>query len=284
MRKITIPKPRNDSLPAQLLSLYEIFRNVSPSEELEFDLSRLIWISPFLILPISAYINDTKSKFIIDDFSKIKPYLDTINFPEGVDSVSSFRRMIQEDKNYIPISILKRESGADRERLESLFATMVYKTLGAVGGTQNAIYYPIGELITNIFEHSRQDTGFVFAQFYPRKEFLDTCIVDRGRGLRIAYQQDRKLHFSDEDAIIQAMSGTSIKDDRERGYGIRSSKKIVCQGLGGEFILLSGSAALVSVQGKERLVSLPDFNWQGVIVAYRIPVPKEPIDISPFVE
>ncbi len=35
---------------------------------------------------------------------------------------------------------------------------------------------------------------------------------------------------------------------------------------------------------KERVVSMPDFYWQGVIIAYRIPKPDGSIDISPYLE
>lgn len=58
----------------------------------------------------------------------------------------------------------------------------------------------------------------------------------------------------------------------------------MCEALGGEFTLISGSAALLASKDKERLVSLPNFNWQGVIIAYKIPRPKTSIDISPYLE
>lgn len=62
-------------------------------------------------------------------------------------------------------------------------------------------------------------------------------------------------------------------------------KKIICEVLnGGGFILMSGSAGLVVQGQKDRLVSFPKFYWQGVIVAYRIPKPAGPLDISPFLE
>lgn len=161
---------------------------------------------------------------------------------------------------------------------------MVYKIIGSVPGVQNAVYYPISELMANIFEHSLQDFGFIFGQFYPKKNYLDICIVDCGRGLKMTYRQERGLEVSDEEAIIEAMKGCSTKPDKERGYGLRTSKGVVCECLGGEFILISGSAALISRQKSERLVSLPKFYWQGVIVSYRMPKPKSPVDISSYLE
>jgi len=285
MRKIIVPKPQNDSLLAQLGSLYKTFINTKNKEDLEFDLSLLNWVCPLLVLPISAYINNTRSGYTINQPDKIKTYLKTINFPNGIDSISSFQREIQKHKSYIPISILKKEQGAQRERLEALFAEKIYKTLGNVSGAQNAVCYPIAELVTNIFEHSKKDTGFVFGQFYPTKNYLDICIIDCGRGFVATYGEEKGLKLSDIDAIAEVMKGNSVKSEKERGYGIWTSKKIICDLLnGGGFIMVSGSAGFVSENKKETLVSFPNFYWQGVIIAYRIPKPTGPLDISRFIE
>src|SRR4030042_1420887 len=157
MDKIVIPKPKNDSLLAQLGSLYYAFVNTKNKNNLEFDLSLLDWVCPLLILPLSAYINNTGNKYKINPSDKIRTYLEITSFPRGIDSISSFQRKIQEHKTYIPISVLKKEKGTQRERLEALFAEKIYKILGNIAGVQNAVYYPIAELVTNIFEHSKKD-------------------------------------------------------------------------------------------------------------------------------
>jgi anti-sigma regulatory factor (Ser/Thr protein kinase) len=284
MKKIVVPRPKNDSLLAQLGSLYKTFVNVKPRESLSFDLSFLDWTCPLLILPISAHINDTQSSCEIGN-SPIKSYLEKVSFPKGVDSISLFQQRIQKHKSFIPISVLKKESGVSRERLEALFSEKIYETLGNVSGAQNAVCYPIAELVTNIFEHSKEDRGFIFGQFYPNKKYLDICIIDRGRGFATAYKEEKGLNLSDGKAISEAMKGNSVKLEKERGYGIWTSKKIICDVLkGGGFILISGSEGLV-VQGKEeKLVSFPKFYWQGSIIAYRIPKPLGMLDISSFLE
>jgi len=181
--------------------------------------------------------------------------------------------------------VLTRGGGVDRERLEALFSEKIYETLGSISGAQNAVCYPIAELATNIFEHSKKDLGFIFGQFYPKKDYLDICIVDCGRGFARAYKEEKELDLTDEKALIEAMEGNSVKKDKERGYGIRTSKNVVCNALkGGGFILISGSCALVSVGQRERLVSLPNFYWKGSIIAYRIPKPTGPIDIYQYLE
>lgn len=90
--------------------------------------------------------------------------------------------------------------------------------------------------------------------------------------------------MSDEDAIIEALKGNSTKSNRERGYGLRTSKNVVCKALDGGFILISGSAALVSNNKKENILTLPDFYWKGVIIAYRIPKPLSAVNIYEYIE
>lgn len=284
MKRIIIPKPKNDSLLAQLESLYNTFKDVKPKNNLIFDLSLINWACPLLILPISAYVNNTKNKCEIRN-SPIKSYLEKIVFPEGVDSISSFQQKIQSRKNFIPISALRKGAVTSRERLESLFSEKIYETLGNVSGARNAVCYPIAELVTNIFEHSKKDTGFIFSQFYPTKNYLDICIVDCGRGFAKTYREEKGLNLSDSKAISEAMKGNSVKPEKERGYGIWTSKKIICEVLnGGGFILISGSAGLIAQKYEEKLASLPKFYWQGTIIAYRIPKPSGALDISPFLE
>jgi len=284
MEKIILTKPQNNTLIAQLVSLYQVFKGRQFSESRNFDVSSVDWFSPLLILPLVAHINCYNSQFVKDENNVNHSYLDTISFPYGVDSVSIFEHKVQSHKSYIPISVLKKEKGAERERLESLFSKMVYSVLGSVPGAQNAVYYPITELVTNIFDHSQQDKGFIFGQFYPKKNYLDICIADCGRGLAKTYEEEKGIKLTDSEAIVEVLKGHSTKPSIERGYGVRTSKQVVCDCLGGEFILFSGSAALVADKNGKKIVDLPDFYWQGVVVAYRIPKPTGSIDITPYLE
>lgn len=283
MKEVSVPPISADNLAAQLEALYKTFVNRSPGERLNFNLQNVSWTCPLLLLPLSAYIKATDSTFTVTK-NKVTSYLEAVRFPNGVDSISSFEQQTQSYKNFIPISVLKKKQPIDRERLETMFAQMIVRTIDSVDGARNAIYYPISELVTNIFEHSNQNMGFIFAQWYPNKNYLDICIVDCGRGLAQAYKDEKKLNLTHKEAIIQAMSGRSIKADIERGFGLRTSKRVVHEGLGGGFILISGDSALYTVADSERLVSLPNFAWQGVIVAYRIPKPSQAIDITPYLE
>lgn len=280
MKNIIISQPKTDSLINQIVAFYQIFSKIKQNEKVNFDLTNLNWIYPFLILPVSAYIRKSDSEYIPPLDDNVLSYLNIINFPGGVNSVSAFNKF----SNYIPISLLKNKDSAGREQLETLFSKMVYKTLKSVPGTENAVYLPIAELVTNIFEHSGENEGWIFAQLYPKKKFLDLCILDCGRGLSKTYLQEKSLKISDLEAVKLAMTGHSVKSGIERGYGIRCSKKVICDGFGGDFVIISGDAGLFSINGEEKLVQFPSLKWQGVIIVYRIPQPKKAIDINSYLE
>ncbi len=283
MRKIIVPAPKNDKLISSFVSLYNTLKGIEWGEKIEFDVSQIKFLCPLISLPISAYIHKTNST-VNNENHATKSYANTIKFPDGVNSVSDLEAEVQQGKTYVPISVLRREAGAERERLESLFSQMIYKVVGATLGARNAIYYPISELVTNIFEHSKESKGYIFGQYYPNKEYLDMCIVDTGKGLAATYADEKNLKISDDEAIIQAMDGHSTKKDKERGYGVRTSKRVVCEALGGSFMIISGSSALIADNKEEKIVKLGDFSWHGVIIAYRIMKPKGTIDISPYLE
>ena len=159
MRNVIVPKFKNDSLVGQLVSLYGSFKNASPKESLFFDFSQISWTCPLLILPIASYINATQSDFTVGNDDNVKSYFNAINFPKGIDSISEFERQIQRLKSYIPISILNKERYEEREKLQGLFESMIYKVLevGMLQGVRNAVSYTILELVGNIFEHSKED-------------------------------------------------------------------------------------------------------------------------------
>ena len=162
MLDILVKKPKNESLVAQLGSLYLSFQNVPKGERAHFDLSELDWACPLLLLPLATYIGETGSTYTPPASNKVAEYLNAVGFPLGVDSLDDFETQTQLHKSYISISVLKKERGVEREKLEMLFCKMVYKSLSSIGGAQNAVYQPIGEFVTNIFEHSHKDSGYLF--------------------------------------------------------------------------------------------------------------------------
>jgi len=154
----------------ELISLYLAFKGVDG--QTRFDLSRINWLFPLLILPVAAYIQDTDSDFICPGDPSIRSYLETVRFPSGVESVSE----VQKEKSYVPLIALRKSRFQEREGLRDCFAEIVYRVLKPTAGVKNAVYYPITELVENIFEHSCEEKGYVFAQHYPKKDLLISAL------------------------------------------------------------------------------------------------------------
>ncbi|MBU1019148.1 MAG: hypothetical protein ABII07_01450 [Patescibacteria group bacterium] len=282
MKNILIPTTSNNSLTEELKVFYNTFKGLEFNTKVNFNLSALKWATPLVMLPIVAYIHSTGSSFTLsEDNDDVNSYLKTVYFPKGADSTD-----ILKAKNYIPISFLENTSDPlSRELVIDLFSELIYKSVGGVKGTKTALFYPISELATNIFEHSKRKYGFAFGQIFPKKQYLEVCIADCGRGLAGSYNQESGLDLTDAKAIKEVMEGHSTKNDKERGFGIRTSKKAICEKLKGEFMLLSGNSVLISGYNTEdKIVTLPKFHWQGVVIVYRIPSPKHPIDITDYYE
>jgi len=276
MRRIKVIKASGDNLIKQLKCVYDIFKNIK-NEKIIFDFSNCEWASPLPVLAVCSYIKENKGK-IINLNSNIKGYLRTVGFPSGIKTESEIRKL-----SYIPITFLKKtDSAVDKENLEARIYDIIYKNTGKIEGTKNAVSYPIMELVGNIFEHSNKSYGWFFAQHFSSKKLLDICIIDTGRGLAKGYKEVRNEKFTDKEAIIKAVSGYSIKKEIGRGYGIPSSVRVVCEAFEGNFVILSGNSFYYQDKNSRKIFELPDFYWQGVIIAYQIPYPKESIDISPF--
>lgn len=279
LKSVVVERPPGDDLSHQLVALYQTLKGLQATEVVDFNFSQLTWLYPMLVLPIAAYETTTGSTH--QQFpDAVTNYVNVIQYPTGVDSVDE----LQHHRSYIPVGVLKRSGGVGREKLESAFSQLIIDTIQAVPHSSSAIHYPISELVTNIFDHSQSDRGWIFAQWYPTKGFLDLCIVDRGRGLAATYKEELGMSLRDEDALRRALRGVSTKKMKERGFGLRTSKDVVCKALGGSFVFLSGSAAIVSEGQTDRIARLPDFSWQGVIVAYRVPKPTGPVDIYSYLE
>jgi len=107
----------------QVLALYRSFKGIGKGEKIDFNLEDISWAYPLIVLPLASYIYSTGSAYGFGN-SSAKSYLETIGFPQGVDSVSAFEQQLHKGKNFVPISILKKEAREQRERLETLFVDM----------------------------------------------------------------------------------------------------------------------------------------------------------------
>ena len=147
----------------------------------------------------------------------------------------------------------------------------------------------IDETLDNITEHSESDRGYIFAQAYPNKGFLDVCIADRGVGLLGSYEKlpDNEI-VSDMEAIKAANRGLSSKnlpDAENRGFGIMTSKQMLIQGLGGQYLMISGGSLYIKTRNIDSFYAMPHgLRWNGTIVALRIPYHSTTFNYINYIE
>jgi len=182
-------------------------------------------------------------------------------------------------KTYIPITNFpaQRTVAATRQRDKFLgvINNLLVRQTGLEGGMHTGIMYLIDEAVNNIVDHADTERGYIFAQYFPSTGFFDICIADGGQGLLQRYRSTGNMAFkTDVEAIAAAADGVSTKNApgaEGRGFGIRTSKSMLVDGIGGSYFLQSGAAFLVKTPDFEELRSLPEvLSHTGSLVAIRI--------------
>lgn len=254
-----------------------------------------VFVTPLFILPLLVYVNSCKKRIIYRYANK---YLDTIRFGSGGLKPEELGLKVFHDlmedysfKTYIPIINFPTEFKFTSERNEILSAIegLISRQVQAQTNIIAGLKYLIEESVDNIIEHSDSKRGFIFSQSYPTKKYLDICIADNGISLLGSYCKMKENVFTDHlSAMKAANSGISTKNlpaAENRGYGIKTSKKMLIDGLSGNFVMLSGNALFLKSKLVDQFLALPDIaTWQGTIVAMRIPYVNENFNYINFVE
>lgn len=181
-------------------------------------------------------------------------------------------------KTYIPVINFPATDNQEDEKnnILSTIESIISRQLNLTSNIIIGLKYMLGEMIDNITEHSYSERGYIFAQAYPTKRYLDICIADNGITLLGSYQRSNDKEIaSDLEAMQAANRGISTKNlpnAENRGYGIITSRKMLVDGLNGQYIMISGNAIYVRDKNLDQFIALPDkIYWKGTIIALRIP-------------
>jgi hypothetical protein len=182
-----------------------------------------------------------------------------------------------------------KQPDKDREELIQAVEELMVRQCGLSGQVLMALKYLISELVGNISYHAGHGTGFLFAQYAPNGRYLDIAIADTGRGLIGSYLNSKcqDLPGSDAEALRFALEGRSTKDQAvSRGYGIRTSRRMLVEGLGGSFFFWSGDAMLLNNATRDSLFEVKNgVRFPGCYLALRVPTIADPtFNVMGFVE
>lgn len=281
--EIKLIKPKTEKIGQSFFSLVDLMEQLSFAEiqnSIVIDLSELDFIHPVLASTISAIIKHPKFNGFDINFNckRLESYLKTVFFPNGFDVADLGIDFLEQfkTKTYLPICRIPASAKETkvREQLLTVFENILINQLKLSGQIISVVKYVIGESMDNIVEHADTPFGWIMVQNYPAKGFLDICICETGIGILGSYQKTNFTDVtSDIEALKQAINGKSTKQIAEtRGYGIDTSRRMLVDGLGGQYFLMSGSALYVYTNEIEQIIPLDcTKHWPGTVLALRIP-------------
>ena len=265
----------------QVKTLLRLLQNNYDAKEGFIDLSSLSWLYPLELLPLAALISDKSLDFIRPDEKALK-YLEYFNFPEGLNKYQ------KQSTRYLPIykfSAKTRDisaSGVRSEIINNLIEIFVNR-VGVYSGVKDALYLSVDEIIANIDEHSISGTGWIHAQYYPTKKFLDICLVDTGVSIPGSFRNHSITFTNDTSAIIKALNGVSVSKEKLRGAGMRTFVKMATSGLGGEAVIISGKGLIYANRKSTIPYNIRTVEWKGTIIGLRIPSREGSLDYTKYI-
>lgn len=262
--------------------------DISNGQSVVWDFSQCRFLHPFFLGALAVlkyqFGNSVKIEGLRQELSS---YLDIVYFhtPLVIQAENNDGSLWSKynGKTYLPICAFNPYNNSSIKAQE-LVQQAVKQQLGNDNGVHGVLSLLLSELIDNITEHSHSEEGYLFCQSLPHEKMLHVLICDTGHSIYASYATDARykdmLSNLESSALILALRGRSTKDRPEnenRGYGISKSRKLIIDGLGGEFFILSGSAFVRYDKNGEVIADIPgDFRWNGTIVLLKIPteIPK----------
>lgn len=282
----------SDGLQAAIDAINQI--NGSAAETLKLDFSNVGFITPLYVLPLVVFLNGCNKSI---EIVGTNDYLQAIGFASGMQPdkmrKSEFLAIMESysRKTFIPIINFPatKESDDEKDAILSTVESIIVRQMGISSNVASGLKYMLGECIDNIIQHANSQRGYIFAQSYPSKGYLDICIADNGITLLGSYNTLPNNEIeSDLEAIQAANRGISTKnlpDAENRGYGIITSKKMLVDGLGGNFIMMSGNALHLYNSEHIKFIEMPkDIRWNGTIIAFRVPYINKEFQYINYIE
>lgn len=278
---------QDDRIMNGLIPVIKLMSKIESSGDEKFiiDFSKTQFISPVFALSLLVYVYNSKKHICFDNMNEYMRtfHLDNVIKPDQgrrTEFIAIMERYAR--KTYIPIIGFPAMSNNDeKEDISTIVENLIIRQSNIHVNVASGLKYMIDETIDNITEHSESDRGYICAQAYPNKGYLDICIADKGITLLGSYSKlvDNEIE-SDIEAIKAAnrrLSSKNRPDTENRGFGIYTSKKMLIEGLGGQYMMMSGSSIYMKSKTIDEFYDLPQgLRWNGTVVALRIPynVPK----------
>lgn len=255
------------------------------SKEVIWDFSGCGFLHPFFIGGLCIYRHHSDRHITLHGLDGyLKSYMSLIHFDTTLhlaDAASAEELMDQySHKSYIPICKFGTSDDKIIDSVTSALQKIIQVQTSLPKSLLSALSYLIGELTTNIHDHSQSEYGFMFSQYLKRENCINLCIVDKGISVYGSFLKSNKFDIEDlrnEGEVLEmALSHYSTKnlpDQENRGFGLPTTKRMLVDGMGGSFFMLSGNAFHRHDSRDIKTVTLPEkFGWDGTFILLKIPV------------
>lgn len=296
MSNNSVIKEENGQMSNNFVPLLNIVSSVleTSNSEIVLDLSGAEHFSPFCVLALLVYLQKSKKRI---SFINENPYLKEIAFADfGIKSDevrrTEFIAMMEgfSRKTILPIVSFPSTSMADdNDFVSTVVEDLLVRQLGIGSNVAIGLKYVIEETLDNVTEHAQSPRGFFLSRAYPECGLVDICIADLGITLLGSYQRMRDNGIeSDIEAIKAANRGISSKNLPEvenRGYGIYTSKRMLIDGLKGEYTMISGNSLYTKSLNVDKFYEFPEgLRFEGTIVGFRLHYMAPDFNYIQFVE
>ena len=250
------------------------------------------FFTPLFVLSFIVFYLKCGKKVLVHN---LPSYLQTIKFKElGLQPdelrVSEFIALMQNylNKTYIPIINFPAKSES-RDIIISNVEQMIINQSSIPRNISQALRYIIAESLDNISDHSESKRGYILAQVYKQKGYLDLCIADSGITLLGSYKKLENNGISSDIEAMQAaqkrVSSKNVDGAESRGFGIYTSRRMLVEGMDGQYLMISGNAIYMLGKGYDNYYSFPSgLRWNGTIIAFRFPLSKPDFDYTKYFE
>ncbi|WP_282748620.1 hypothetical protein [Paraprevotella xylaniphila] len=281
---IPIPNvPRDDRIGSVFNHLFKVIYATRLShDDVVWDFSDTTFFHPFFLAPFAIYKSLCGKNIECRNMpSYLSSYLDSIYFHTFLDikDDSDLQKSLQSysEKSYIPICRFSLKN-KNIDRMQSLVQATIEKQNKLDSSLKSAISYMLSELICNISEHSESEFGYLYSQ--RKGDALNICIADAGVTVYGSYLRAKKylekISGNEAEALRIANEGFSTKDlpnAENRGFGLSTTKRMIVDGLGGSFFMLSGGAFHRHNKDGIQYIKLPEYiSWDGTVLLIRIPL------------
>ncbi len=202
-------------------------------------------IFPDACLPISALIetytkySNIKFNIIIDDDS----YLQRCNFASPLNPTLEELEKIRNPLDKIFIYSSDSDDIGKVGKLVQLYIDCISRTTQCEEGVLSGLIWCINEVMDNVLVHSKENTGYIMAQYHRKKKVLAICVYDCGIGIFKTLSESKHRPATEIDALTMAIQ-EGVGDGKGQGNGLYGLYQIVAEN-GGKLTITSGKSSIM---------------------------------------